>query len=190
MSIGVLAHKDKIGELLVYLVTKIPNINLRKLLKLVYLIDETSVKRKVLPITWLEYVAWAKGPVSVELYDIKDFSKNIFSDYVYSERSKDDQVIIKTQRNKADLDSFSAIDMNIIDEVLKEYTRYTEEQLSELTHTHDRIWNEVVSKNNISFIDNSKSDFVVDFRMMLSDEDVSYYNDAEENVKLCAYLNH
>lgn len=53
--------KSKIGNLLAYISVTIPNVNLRKLIKLVYLIDERSVKSRGLSVTWLDYYAWEKG---------------------------------------------------------------------------------------------------------------------------------
>src|SRR6266536_5007888 len=60
---------NKIGNLLNYLSTQIPNLNMTKALKLLYLIDETSYMRSGAPVTWLDYKVWEMGPVAEELYN-------------------------------------------------------------------------------------------------------------------------
>src|SRR5581483_5017913 len=60
---------SKIGNLLNYLSTRIPNLNMTKALKLLYLIDETSYMRTGAPVTWFDYKVWEKGPVAEELYN-------------------------------------------------------------------------------------------------------------------------
>jgi len=52
---------SKIGNLLNYLSTRIPNLNMTKALKLLYLIDETSYMRTGVPVTWLDYKVWEMG---------------------------------------------------------------------------------------------------------------------------------
>ena len=67
MSLGITANREKNGALLAYIASNIPGINLRKLLKVVYLIDEQFMKLRGFPLTWFDYYAWAKGPVAPEV---------------------------------------------------------------------------------------------------------------------------
>ena len=78
-SLGVTSNKAKVGALLAYLCYRMPNVQLRKLLKVLYLIDEASVRSRAIPMTWLDYYVWEKGPVAPEVYQIKNkaFSKSI-----------------------------------------------------------------------------------------------------------------
>lgn len=189
MNLGTQVNKKKIGELLIYITTQIQDVNLRKMLKLIYLIDECAVREKVLPITWLEYKAWAKGPVAEDLYNIKNNDENIFSEYVYAVKSASNQNIIKPKRTY-NSDCFSNVELNIINSVLSEYKACSDDELSEMTHSDDRIWKQVVAENNIIFTDKiTRSDYVVDFRLMLSYDDKLYFEDALENMKLCSFLN-
>ena len=79
MSLGVAANREKNGALLAYIAKNIPNIHLRKLLKIIYLIDEEFMKLRAFPLTWFDYYVWAKGPVAPEVYDVKN---GAFSEYV------------------------------------------------------------------------------------------------------------
>src|SRR5579859_3818061 len=60
---------NKIGNLLNYLSTQIPNLSMTKALKLLYLIDETAYTRTGVSVTWLDYKVWEMGPVAEELYN-------------------------------------------------------------------------------------------------------------------------
>ena len=60
---------NKIGNLLSYLSTQIPNLSMTKALKLLYLIDETSYMQTGVSVTWLDYKVWEMGPVAEELYN-------------------------------------------------------------------------------------------------------------------------
>ncbi|MDE7338310.1 MAG: SocA family protein [Bacteroidales bacterium] len=65
-------QNTKNGMLLAYIANRVPDIHLRKLLKIVYLIDEFFVKKRGYPLTWFTYYAWAKGPVAREVYNVKN----------------------------------------------------------------------------------------------------------------------
>ena len=72
MSYGISVNKERNGALLAYIAKNVPYINLRKLLKIIYLIDEKFMELRGFPLTWFDYYAWAKGPVAPEVYDIKN----------------------------------------------------------------------------------------------------------------------
>ena len=61
-------NREKIGHCLIYFSKKQP-ISLTKALKLLFLLDETSVKETGVPITWLDYYAWERGPVANDVYE-------------------------------------------------------------------------------------------------------------------------
>jgi uncharacterized phage-associated protein len=70
---------DKVGNLIIYLVDEIKRkyrqpLYITKLLKLLYIIDETSVKETGVPVTSLDYKVWRMGPVAYAVYS--DFTHN------------------------------------------------------------------------------------------------------------------
>ena len=72
MSLGLTVNKHKNGVLIAYIAQSILDINLRKLLKLIYLIDEKFMEQRGFPLTWFDYYAWERGPVAPEVYEIKN----------------------------------------------------------------------------------------------------------------------
>lgn len=71
MDFSTTVNRDKNGTLLAYICLNVPGINLRKLLKLVYLIDEKFVITRCFPLTWFSYYALKKGPVASEVYVLR-----------------------------------------------------------------------------------------------------------------------
>lgn len=103
-------NNSKIGNLLAYISSKIEDINLRKLIKLVFLIDEESVRSRGISVTWLTYYAWEKGPVAPCIYEIKDRG-GIFSKYISVHRNREEKVIITpfVDKNESSMMSFSPL---------------------------------------------------------------------------------
>ena len=91
MSFGSTVNMEKNGALLAYIAEKNPCIHLRKLLKMVYLIDEKFMEKRGFPLTWFNYQAWEKGPVAPEVYAVKE---GAFSDYVKCQKNKDGKNIV------------------------------------------------------------------------------------------------
>ena len=59
---------DKIGNTMVYLSKNIKRLSKTKLLKLLYILDEISIKSSGIPFLNLQYKVWKYGPVSAELF--------------------------------------------------------------------------------------------------------------------------
>ncbi|MDE7377862.1 MAG: SocA family protein [Paraprevotella sp.] len=159
MSLGVTANKKKNGALLAYIAKNIPGINLRKLLKIVYLIDERFMELRGFPLTWFDYYAWSKGPVALEVYDVKN---GAFSEYVTCHKNEEgkniiDSVLSHKYHVLKQMDIYSPYEMGIIDEVMFKYENHTADELSELTHAETSLWSQIVKENNIQFVDGKSS---------------------------------
>lgn len=194
MSLGVTVNKHKNGVLLAYIANKIPNIHLRKLLEIVYLIDEHFTKMRGFPLTWFDYYAWAKGPVAPEVYAIKDGE---FSDFVLAGRnSQGKRVVNSIQPHEfliyKDMGEFSQAEIFEIDKLLIEYKDKSADDLSDMTHTPESLWSKVVAANNIAFDDlHLKSGFQIDLTSLFEDDDYrrEVYEDAQWNMEFQEMLN-
>ena len=172
----------KIGSLLAYVASNIPNINLRKLIKLIFLIDEKSVTERGLSITWLDYYAWEKGPVAPCIYDIKK-QENLFSHYVSSYKNEEGKNIITSNITREEcIWQFSNREMRLIDSIIHEFGGLNADELSNFTHRCGGLWDKVVKKHNIDFSVEKKSSFPIDLKELIEndDEKLAVYNDAFE----------
>ena len=144
-------NNSKIGNLLAYISSKIEDINLRKLIKLVFLIDEESVRSRGISVTWLTYYAWEKGPVAPCIYEIKDRG-GIFSKYISVHRNREEKVIITpfVDKNESSI-QFSKKELRLIDSIIDKYGQLSADDLSEITHKPGGLWDIAKKKYNPNF---------------------------------------
>lgn len=148
MCLGIAVNKDKIGNLLALLATRLKPLYQTKMIKMVYLIDELKVKDNGVPLTWLDYEVWQFGPVAPELYYLRD-NNTVFSNYVGAVRDSNGTLIVPKQEfNKS---KFSARDMRIIEEAIRLYGNMNAEELVDLTHGEGSLWSITKDENNIDF---------------------------------------
>jgi uncharacterized phage-associated protein len=176
---------SKIGNLLNYLSTRIPNLNMTKALKLLYLIDETSYMRTGVPVTWMDYKVWEMGPVAEELYNELRYEQSFVQNGEainlehFIETSKSDykgqpQITILPKSNY-DLGEFSAFEKELIDNIIDRFGTYTSKQLIDLLHEKDTLWHQYVTDNNLKVnfkVYGKKSNHTIDFAQLIKDDPI------------------
>lgn len=192
MSLGITANKDKNGALLAYIAKNIPSIHLRKLLKIVYLIDEKFMKLRGFPLTWFDYYAWEKGPVAPEVYDIKN---GAFSKFVVCHKNESGSNIVESVLPSKfqvleQMEVYSSYEMGIIDDIMLRYESMTADELSDLTHEDGSLWSLIVKENDVDFIDGKSEVLIPLNRLNAGDsEKEEVYMDAKWNMDFQAALN-
>lgn len=173
-------QREKLGNILVYISERTKSSkgvypSLTKILKLLYLIDETSVKKNGVPITWLDYYAWKRGPVASDVYfeverlkrkEVID-KKLSLDDFITSEAkehksSKYTSVIPKKVFNGK---IFSKYEIGVIDEVLNKYGSWKAQALEDETHKKGTLYEKAVRNNNLETVFSIKGDskVILDF---------------------------
>lgn len=188
MSLGTTANRKKNGALLAYIAKNIPGISLRKLLKIIYLIDEKFMELRGFPLTWFDYYAWAKGPVAPEVYDVKN---GAFSEYVTCHKNGEGKNIVNSVLTHKyhilkQMDIYSPYELDVIDKIIYKYEGFSADELSELTHVKTSLWSKIVKENNIKFV-NGKSDVIIPLqRLNKGDIDKEEtYEEALEYMQFC-----
>lgn len=189
MSLGFTVNREKNGALLAYIAKNVPNINLRKLLKIVYLIDEKFMELRGFPLTWFDYYAWAKGPVAPEVYDVKN---GAFSEYVTCNRNEEgkniiDAVLPHPYLVLKQMDLYSPYEMGIIDQVIFEHEHTTADELTELTHKKNSLWSQIVREKGVEFVE-GKSDVQIPLIRLNNgnQEKEEIYEEALEYMQFCS----
>lgn len=154
---------DKIGNVLVYFSENIPNLCLTKAIKLLFLLDETSMKETGVPVTWLDYKAWKFGPVppvlhdelrhdKVEIYKEKEISLKSFIEKQEKENPKDNEKISIYLKAKVPFndDDFSRYELDLMANIVKKYGHKTVQQLVDLLHKDGSLWAKVVDANDLN----------------------------------------
>lgn len=187
MSFGYTVNKEKNGVLLAYLAERIPNVTLRKLLKLVYLTDEKFTIERGFPLTWFNYFAWKKGPVAPEVYDVKNGS---FADFVQCHRNSNDKYEVSPvggALTEDRLNLYSRYEMNMIDEIISKYGSMSADELTDITHLENTLWSKVVNENKLTFSDSGRSDCEIHLNRLIEgdEEKEEVFEDALEYMQFC-----
>lgn len=139
---------EKVGQAIVYMAGKIQPLYKTKLLKLLYLLDETSMKLAGFPMFGLEYKAWRMGPVSKEIYVDIDDGPYLLKNYIRVVRdSLGDRV---EPISSFDDGEFSDRDIEIMEAVIGQYGAHNSQELVDITHDKDSLWSILVRENGLS----------------------------------------
>ena len=177
---------NKIGNLLNYLSTQIPNLNMTKALKLLYLIDETSYMRSGAPVTWLDYKVWEMGPVAEELYNELRYDQSLMQNgqvinlESFIETKKTDGFEGQSQitiypKGHYDLCEFSTFEKELIENIVDRFGSYTTRQLINLLHEENTLWHKHVTDNNLQLnfkVYGKKSNHTIDFAELIKDDPI------------------
>ena len=188
MSLGNTVNKEKNGALLAYVAENVPGINLRKLLKIIYLLDEDFIERRGFPLTWFNYLAWEKGPVAPDVYAVK---RGAFHEFVECKKNQDGKYIITPVLQHdylitKQMEVFSLYEKEIIDGVLSQYKDKTADELTELTHQDNSLWSKIVDEQQVHFID-GKSDVEIPLERLIEGQadKKAVYEDALDYMQFC-----
>jgi len=118
-------------------------INLLKLIKLMYLADRQSFARYGLPISFDRYVSMNHGPVLSRTYDLINGDIEGQGGANWSEWIGDREshlVDVRKEFSRQDLDELSDADLNVIEDVWKNFGSLNQWQLRDYTHQHCSEW--------------------------------------------------
>lgn len=183
---------DKLGNTLIFLADEIPSLYKTKVLKLIYILDELSIKRFGIPFIGLDYLVWERGPVNELLYDELTNGPKFLMDFISVIPVGNDMVRISANRQFDDSE-FSQNDISLLLEVIRDYGSYQSNQLVTLLHEPDALWT-IIAKETGALDDfESKklttTNFEIDFSRILNDEYLKMrYEDYQDNVKVSKTL--
>lgn len=136
---------EKVGNAVVYFATAIPELSKTKLLKLLYILDEISIKRSGIPILNLKYKVWKFGPVSEELFIDLSSEPTLLDKYIHREN---DGNYIKPKISFCD-DEFSDNDIELIDFVIEKFGNMSAKDLVSYTHRINSPWYNTAKENSV-----------------------------------------
>jgi uncharacterized phage-associated protein len=184
---------DKIGNLIIYLVDEIENrhrqkLFLTKLLKLLYIIDETAVMETGAPVTGLDYRVWKMGPVAFDVYaDLRHNNSQELSYFAEAKSGDGDWKLIESN-NKFDDSEFSDYEMNLIDRVINEYGYLKKEGLIDLLHEEGSLWKKVVDEKSLgkTFETENTSPYKIEFSKLLVNDPLKLdvFLNAQDSLKI------
>src|SRR6266540_4153637 len=74
---------NKIGNAIIYLSGKITDLNKTKILKLLFLLEEASIKKYGHPFFGIDFQLWKHGPVVKDIFiDLSDENPTLLNDFI------------------------------------------------------------------------------------------------------------
>jgi uncharacterized phage-associated protein len=181
---------NKLGNAMVYIAQKVPSLSKTKLLKLLYLLEEISVKENKLPFFGIPFEVWQAGPVAKDVFIDLDIKPVIFDGYISVTR--DNNATYISAKALFDNDEFSDNDIQVMDYVIEKYGNKTATQLVDHLHKKSSVWYKTAKENNLieafeKGITNS-SNKEIDFTYYLSGCEIERYQDYIEFHKSVSHL--
>lgn len=137
----------KVGNALVYLINNVGHLSKTKALKLIYILDELSIKRSGIPFFNLTYKVWKFGPVSEELFIDLSSDTTMLKDYITKGHGEDYTRLI-TQATFSD-DEFSDNDIDLLDYVIEKFGGKSAKELISYTHRKKSPWYQSASQHGV-----------------------------------------
>lgn len=138
----------KIGNAIIYLASNIKHASKTKLLKLLYILDETSIKKSGMPMFNLEYKVWKFGPVANDIFVELTTSPSMLKEYITIDQTDEGHSFIAKKKDFCE-DEFSQFDMELLDKVLSTFKDYSVDELISYTHRKNSLWYNTAKKNNV-----------------------------------------
>ena len=159
---------NKLGNAIVYLAEKVKDLSKTKLLKLIYLLDELSVKSFGIPFFDLEYKVWQAGPVNVDVYSELSSSPSLLKEFIKLNFEKTGECYISPKK-KFDDGEFSDNEMELLGTVVDSYGHFTAKKLVDLCHRQNTLWYQIAKENGVLELFESGKLNTTDLELHLSD---------------------
>lgn len=138
------AQLNKIGNTAIYLSERIPNLSKTKFLKLLYILDELSIKQSGIPFLNLDYKVWKFGPVAEPIFIDLSSEMSLLAPFIKSNQKGH----LSAKKAFKD-DEFSDNDIELLDEVIKSFGNKTAKELVAYTHNEESLWNKTARENKV-----------------------------------------
>lgn len=138
---------DKVGNSIIYLSEKIGELSKTKALKLIYILDELSIKKSGIPFFNLKYKVWKFGPVSEEIFIDLSSETTLLKDYI--ERTSEEGITVIKPIVDFNDDEFSDNDIDLLDFVIEKFGDKTAKDLVYYTHRKNSPWHNTAKENSV-----------------------------------------
>ena len=179
---------NKLGNAIVFLCERIKPLYKTKLLKLIYMLDEFSVKLHGVPMFNLEYKVWQAGPVCDDIYIELSEDPVLLKEYIKL-ISDANGTRIEGLKKFSD-DEFTPNDLALLEEVVKRYAYSAAAELVKILHRHSTPWYRIAKQEGLLELFEQKkltnTDFTIDLQELLTGnaELSQLYKDNQEFVAI------
>ncbi len=172
---------DKLGNTLIYLSKNVGDFNKTKILKLLFILEESSIKRFGHPFFGIDFQLWKFGPVIKDVFiDLSDDNISLLKNYI--KKSEDNNSEFEAISEFKD-DEFSDNDIYLMDIIIEFARHKTAKDLVDLTHNETSLWRRSAIKSGVleQFESNklNSTEYLIDFSLLF--ENNSFLKDRYDN---------
>lgn len=164
---------EKVGNSIIYLSDRLPNLSKTKTLKLIYILDELSIKKSGIPFFNLKYKVWKFGPVSEEIFIDLSSETTLLKKFI-EKTSEDGVSIIKPGADFND-DEFSDNDIDLLNYVIQNFGDKSAKDLIQYTHRKNSPWHNAASENAVLELLESEvinnTEFLIDMSSLINHDE-------------------
>jgi uncharacterized phage-associated protein len=163
---------DKLGNTLIYFATNVGDFGKTKALKLLFLLEEKSIKNLGIPFFGFDFKVWQFGPVVDEVYnDLNNRDLPLLSQYIKRIEANTDEFEAVAEFND---DEFSNNDIDLMKQIVAFARNKTATDLVKITHGKNSLWLKAAEENNlIEGFENktiTTTDINIDFLCLVKDD--------------------
>jgi len=179
---------DKLGNTLVFLSNRVSDFNKTKILKLLFLLEESSIKKYGYPFFGFDFQLWKYGPVLKDVYiDLSEDEPQLLKEYIKKDIDGYKPLV------EFNDDEFSDTDIDLMNTIIVFARHKTAKDLVRYTHDTNSLWRksaiahgilEELESENIN-----STDKTIDFTLLFEDDDYrkSRFESSLENIH---FINH
>ena len=142
---------EKLGNSLIFLCEKIlatkELVSKTHLLKLVFIIEEVSVKKYGIPFFDLRFDVWKLGPVSKDLFVELSEEPELLADFIRRE-IRNNTTYIFPKKTFSD-DEFSDVELALLSQISERFLYCTSTELINVTHRKDSPWYKTAAEHGV-----------------------------------------
>ena len=169
---------NKLGNTIVFLCERLAPVSKSKLLKLIYLFEENSVRTYGLSFFNLKFFVWKSGSINRDIF-VELSSPSILENYIGYDSTKN---IIVPLLHFSD-DEFSDNEIYLLKLIVEKFKSYSSEQLDDLIFRKHSLWYQTAKKSGfLEYFENNSmnsTDVEIDFTQLIENDPM----------KLSLYLN-
>lgn len=185
---------NKLGNTMVYLSNNVGEFGITKALKLLFLLEENSIKEFGVPFFGFEFQVWQFGPVVAPIYtELDEGPKDLLINFI-KKTPYGNEYLFEAKVEFSD-NEFSENDFTILKGIVQFARHKTAIDLVEFTHGPNSLWRKTATDNNvIEQLDNKEltvTNIPIDFSPLFKNDEFlkSRYEDYLDFQKFNHYIN-
>lgn len=183
---------NKIGNAIIYLSGSITELNKTKILKLLFLIEEATIKKYGRPFFGIDFQLWKHGPVAKDIFiDLSDEKPTLLAEYI--EKDPANATNFKAKKPFCD-DEFSDNDIALLDAIIDFAKDKPAAYLVKHTHGKNSLWRKsAIQCGVLEILENelkNSTEHEIDFNLLFEGQTYlkDRFEDSKENIEFIRQL--